>query len=172
MNLHDIHRGIKKNKKRRRVGRGPGSGWGKTSGRGNKGQGQLAGWSAHPAFEGGQMPLSRRVPKRGFNNRWGLTVKVINLDDLEALFADGDEVTLEPLRARHQAKGRFDVLKVLGNGQLTKKLKISAHRFSASALEKIQQAGAEAIVLPGPAPVVKLSKKEREAGKAGKTKPA
>jgi large subunit ribosomal protein L15 len=169
MNLHDIHRGIKKNKKRRRVGRGPGSGWGKTSGRGHKGQGQLAGWTSHPAFEGGQMPLSRRVPKRGFNNQWALTVKVINVGDLEALFADGDEVTLDTLRARHQAKGRFDVLKVLGSGELTKKLKISAHRFSASALEKIQQAGAEAIVLPGPAPVVKLSKKERAAKAAGKS---
>ena len=85
MNLHDIHRGIKKNKKRRRVGRGPGSGWGKTSGRGHKGQGQLAGWTSHPAFEGGQMPLSRRVPKRGFNNRWGLVVKVVNVGELEAV---------------------------------------------------------------------------------------
>lgn len=163
MNLNDIHRGIKKNKKRRRVGRGPGSGWGKTSGRGHKGQGQLAGWTSHPAFEGGQMPLSRRVPKRGFHNRWGVTIKVINLADLEKLFNDGDEVTLESLRARHQAKGRFDQLKVLGTGQLTKKLKISAHRFSASALEKIQQAGAEAVVLPGPAPVVKNSKKKKAA---------
>lgn len=167
MNLNDIHRGIKKNKKRRRVGRGPGSGWGKTSGRGHKGQGQLAGWTSHPAFEGGQMPLSRRVPKRGFHNQWAVTIKVINVGDLDGLFNDGDEVTLESLRARNHAKGRFDQLKVLGTGELTKKLKISAHRFSASALEKIQQAGGEAVVLPGPAPVVKNSKK-KQAAAAGK----
>jgi large subunit ribosomal protein L15 len=163
MNLNDIHRGIQKHKKRRRVGRGPGSGWGKTSGRGNKGQGQLAGWTTHPAFEGGQMPLARRVPKRGFNNRWALTIKAINLGEIDELFAAGDEVTLDSLRARNQCKGCFDQLKILGNGQLTKKLKISAHRFSASALEKIQQAGAEAIVLPGPAPVVKIPKKKKKA---------
>jgi large subunit ribosomal protein L15 len=161
MNLHDIHRGVKKNKKRRRVGRGPGSGWGKTSGRGNKGQGQLAGWTSHPAFEGGQMPLSRRVPKRGFNNRWALVVRSINLGQIDELFKSGDEVTIEALRGHHYAKGRFDVLKVLGDGELTKKLKISAHRFSKSALEKIEKAGGEAIVLKPPAPVVKGVKRER-----------
>jgi large subunit ribosomal protein L15 len=161
MNLHDIHRGIKKNKKRRRVGRGPGSGWGKTSGRGHKGQGQLAGWTSHPAFEGGQMPLARRVPKRGFNNQWARTVFALNLGDLDQWFNEGEEVTPESLRAKNQAKRDYDLLKVLGDGQLTKRLKISAHRFSRSALEKIQQAGGEAIVLPGPAPVVKNVKKKK-----------
>ena len=97
MNLHDVNKGIKKNKRRRRVGRGPGSGWGKTSGRGHKGQGQLAGWTTHPAFEGGQMPLSRRIPKRGFNNRWARLVKSVNVGDLNEVFADGTEVTGELL---------------------------------------------------------------------------
>jgi large subunit ribosomal protein L15 len=162
MNLNEVNRGIQKNKKRRRIGRGKGSGWGKTAGRGHKGQGQLAGWTMHPAFEGGQMPLARRVPKRGFNNRWAPKIGVINLGDLEQLFDAGDEVTPEAIRAKNEAKGRYDFLKVLGDGQLTKKLKISAHRFSKSALEKIQQAGGEVVVLPGPAPVVKGVKKKKK----------
>jgi large subunit ribosomal protein L15 len=161
MNLNDANRGIAKHKKRRRVGRGKGSGWGKTAGRGHKGQGQLAGWTMHPAFEGGQMPLARRVPKRGFHNRWGRSVGVVNLGDLDKLFKSGEEVNLESLQAKNLCKGVFDFLKVLGDGELTKKLKISAHRFSKSALEKIQQAGGEAVVLPGPAPVVKNKAKKK-----------
>lgn len=161
MNLNDVHQGIKKHKKPKRVGRGPGSGHGKTSGRGHKGQGQLAGWSAPPIFEGGASPLIRRIPKRGFHNAFGKTVAVINLDDLEAVFAAGDEVTIESLRAHSLAKGRYDELKVLGRGELTKKLKVSAHRFSQSALEKIQQAGGEAVVLPS-----KLPASEHGAGKS------
>ena len=148
MNLHDVHSGIKKHKKRKRVGRGGGSGHGKTSGRGHKGQGQLAGWTAPPIFEGGASPLIRRIPKRGFHNQWGLDVAVVNVGQLDAAFAAGEEVTLEALKAKNLAKGRFDLLKVLGSGELTKKLKISAHRFSASALEKITKAGGEANVLP------------------------
>jgi large subunit ribosomal protein L15 len=164
MNLHDVNRGIKKHKKRRRVGRGPGSGWGKTSGRGHKGQGQLAGWTSHPAFEGGQMPLARRVPKRGFHNRWAPTIGTINVGDLEQLFADGDEVTPDTLKAAGALKGRFDCIKVLGDGELTRKLKVSAHRFSRTAQEKIQKAGGEAVVLPGPAPIAKNGKKKAAAG--------
>ncbi|HTU24685.1 MAG TPA: 50S ribosomal protein L15 [Pirellulales bacterium] len=147
MNLNDVNAGIKKNKKRKRVGRGPGSGHGKTSGRGHKGQGQLAGWTAPPIFEGGASPLIRRIPKRGFHNRFGLTVAVVNVGQLDAAFQAGEEVTLAALKAKNLAKGRFDALKVLGAGELTKKLTISAHRFSASALEKIQKAGAQANVL-------------------------
>ncbi|HEV2969066.1 MAG TPA: 50S ribosomal protein L15 [Pirellulales bacterium] len=158
MNLHDVHRGIHKHKKRLRIGRGPGSGRGKTSGRGHKGQGQLAGWSAHPVFEGARMPLVRRIPKRGFHNRWGATIASVNLGRLDAVFAAGEEVTPETLRAKGVVKERYDFLKVLGDGQLTKPLKISAHKFSKSALEKIQQAGAEAVVLALPAPVVKKKK--------------
>jgi large subunit ribosomal protein L15 len=147
MNLHDVNAGIKKNKKKKRVGRGPGSGHGKTSGRGHKGQGQLAGWSAAPIFEGGASPLIRRIPKRGFHNRFGLIVASVNVGQLDAAFEAGEEVTLRALKTKNLAKGRFDVLKVLGGGELTKKLTISAHRFSASALEKIQTAGGQANVL-------------------------
>jgi large subunit ribosomal protein L15 len=154
MNLEDVHRGIKKNKKRKRVGRGPGSGHGKTSGRGHKGQGQLAGWTAPMVFEGGRTPLIRRVPKRGFNNSWAKLVFAVNVGDLETLFASGDEVTGDALRERGLAKGRYDLLKILGDGELSKKLKVSAHRFSKTALEKITKAGGEAIVLPALAPVV------------------
>ena len=161
MNLNDVHRGIKKHKKLKRVGRGPGSGHGKTSGRGHKGQGQLAGWTTHPAFEGGQFPASRRVPKRGFNNRFALVIKAVNISALNEAFKSGDHVTLDKLRTLGLAAGRFDQLKILGNGELTKKLKIDAHRFSQSALDKIQAAGGEAVVLPGKAPVVKGERKKR-----------
>ena len=161
MNLNDIHRGIKKYKTRKRVGRGPGSGHGKTCGRGHKGQGSRAGFSMHPAFEGGQMPLARRIPKRGFNNQWALKVAIVNLGELDKRFADGEEVNIETLKAKNLARGSFDVLKVLGNGELTKKLKISAHRFSKSAVEKIEKAGGETVVLPGKAPVVKNKMKSK-----------
>ena len=161
MNLNDVHRGIKKYKARKRVGRGIGSGHGKTCGRGHKGQGSRAGFSVHPTFEGGQMPLVRRIPKRGFNNRWALTVAVVNIGELDKRFAEGDEVNIETLKAKSLAKGSFDVLKVLANGELTKKLKVSAHRFSKSAKDKIEKAGGEIVVLPGKAPVVKNKMKSK-----------
>ena len=153
MNLGDANRGIKRHKKPRRIGRGVGSGHGKTAGRGHKGQGQLAGWSAHPAFEGGQTQLVRRVPKRGFHNRFAPEVFVVNIADLDKLFAAGEEVTPDTLREKGRIKGEIEELKILGNGELSKKLKVSAHRFSNAALEKIRQAGGEAIVIPGPQPV-------------------
>jgi large subunit ribosomal protein L15 len=162
MNLNDVHRGIRKHKSRKRVGRGKGSGLGKTSGRGHKGQGQRAGWSALPTFEGGQMPLVRRVPKRGFHNRFAVTVAIVNVAELEKAFATGEEVNLETLHAKKLARGQFDILKVLGDGQLTKSLKVSAHRFSRAAMEKIQQAGGQAVVLPGKAPVPKNKQKTRQ----------
>jgi large subunit ribosomal protein L15 len=162
MNLDDIHRGINKHKKRKRVGRGVGSGHGKTCGRGHKGQGSRAGFSMHPTFEGGQMPLVRRVPKRGFNNKWALVVAAVNVGDLDAAFENGDEVTPETLKAKNLAKQKYDILKILGDGELTKKLKISAHRFSKSALEKIEKAGGETVVLPGKKPVVKNKMKQAQ----------
>jgi large subunit ribosomal protein L15 len=146
---------------KKRIGRGPGSGHGKTSTRGSKGQGSRSGYSSMRVFEGGQMPLVRRIPKRGFNNRFALTVTVVNLGDLDAKFTSGEEVTPETLKAKSLAKGGYDVLKVLGNGELTKNLKISAHRFSRSALEKIEKAGGQAVVLPGKAPVVKNKTKTK-----------
>ncbi len=147
MRLDTVHRDIQKNKRRKRVGRGPGSGHGKTSSRGHKGQGQLAGWSQHPAFQGGTMPVVRRIPKRGFNNRWAKSVFAVNLHVLESRFEDGDEITPEILRTKGLAKGRYDLLKILGEGELTKKLTISAHQFSASANKKITAAGGKAIVI-------------------------
>ena len=163
MNLDDVNRGINKNKKRRRVGRGPGSGHGKTSGRGHKGQRSRAGYSVHPTFEGGQMPLVRRVPKRGFNNRWALNVLAVNIGDLEMSFEDGAEVTPASLKEKNLAKRQYDVLKILGDGALTKKLKVVAHRFSKSAKEKIERSGGEVVVLPGKAPVVKNKQKGAKA---------
>ncbi|HZZ28630.1 MAG TPA: 50S ribosomal protein L15 [Pirellulales bacterium] len=153
MNINDVHRSIHKHTKRLRIGRGIGSGRGKTSGRGHKGQGQLAGWAAPVIFEGARMPLIRRIPKRGFHNQWGLRIGIVNLDELQSAFKSGDEVTLETLKAAGLCKRPCDALKVLGQGEIKKKLKVTAHKFSASALEKIKAAGGEAVVLPGPKPV-------------------
>ena len=99
------------------------------------------------------MPLVRRVPKRGFHNRCAPRVAIVNVADLEASFDKGDEVTPESLRAKSLAKHRYDILKILGDGKLTKKLKVSAHRFSKSAIEQIEKAGGEVVILPGRTPV-------------------
>jgi len=158
MRLNDVNRGIAKNKKRKRIGRGPGSGHGKTSGRGHKGQGSRSGHSMLAIFEGGRMPLVRRIPKRGFNNKFALTVSVVNVSDLESAFSAGDAVTPETLQEKSLAKSRYDVLKILGGGELTKKLTVSAHRFSASAREKIEKAGGEVVILTGKTPVEEKKK--------------
>jgi large subunit ribosomal protein L15 len=162
MNINDANRGINKHKGRKRVGRGIGSGHGKTACRGHKGHGSRAGWSLSPVFEGGQMPLVRRIPKRGFTNRFALYVAAVNVGDLDAVFQAGEEVTPQSLKEKGVVKGQYDVLKVLGDGTLSKGLKISAHRFSATALEKVKAAGGEAIVLPAAAPVVKNKMKQKK----------
>lgn len=162
MNLNDVHRGVHTAKPRKRLGRGIGSGQGKTAGRGHKGQWSHNGVSFSPVFQGGASPLVRRIPKRGFNNRWAKVVAIVNLGDLDKAFKSGDHISPESLVATNLANGVYDELKILGNGEITKKLKISAHRFSQTALDKITAAGGEAIVLPGPAPVVKLSAAERK----------
>lgn len=107
------------------------------------------------------MPLVRRVPKRGFNNRWAKSVLVVNVGELNDAFKSGDQVTPDALALANLVRGRYDELKVLGDGELKKKLKVSAHRFSKTAAEKITQAGGEAIVLPGPKPVVKNKTKKK-----------
>ena len=116
------------------------------------------------------MPMVRRIPKRGFNNKFALTVATVNVSDLEKRFEAGDEVTPKTLREKNLTKQRYDVLKVLGNGNLTKKLRVSAHRFSQTAKEKIEQAGGETVVLPGKTPLkVKLAakkKKQRESAES------
>ncbi len=142
MILDDVNRGIQKRKSRKRVGRGPGSGHGKTSTRGHKGDGSRSGFKSRRGYEGGQTPLFMRVAKRGFNNAaFAPKVAIINLANLEQKFADGDEVSPETLRSRSVVKGKYDILKVLGNGELTKKLTVKAHQFSQSAAEKIAKAG-------------------------------
>ncbi len=158
MNLSDIHRGLHKAKPRKRLGRGTGSGHGKTAGRGHKGQGSRNGVSFLPIFQGGTMPLVRRIPKRGFHNRFAKTVIVVNVGAVNDAFKSGDLVTPEKLAAANLVKGPYDELKVLGDGEMTKKLKISAHRFSKAAAEKIAQAGGETVILPSKAPVVKNKK--------------
>jgi large subunit ribosomal protein L15 len=161
MNISDVNRGVHKARARKRLGRGIGSGQGKTAGRGHKGQHSRNGVSFSPIFQGGTMPLVRRIPKRGFNNRWGKSVIVVNVGELDEAFKSGDEVTPEALASSNLVRGCYDELKVLGDGELKKKLKISAHRFSKSATEKIEKAGGEAIVLPGPKPVVKNKTKKK-----------
>ncbi|MDO4570639.1 MAG: 50S ribosomal protein L15 [Planctomycetia bacterium] len=159
MNLHDVNTGIKKNKKSLRLGRGKGTGQGKTAGRGHKGYGSRSGSSMNVSFEGGQMPLFRRIPKRGFNNPLADRVASINLGKIDAFFEDGEVVSPATLKEKGLIKFRYDVLKILGDGELTKKVKIQAHRCSKSAAEKIAASGSELELLPGKAPVVKFQKK-------------
>ncbi len=142
MNLNDVHRGIQKNRKRKRIGRGPGSGHGKTSGRGHNGYYSRSGSRRRHGFEGGQMPLFRRVAKRGFNNAaFADTVVVVNVSQLEKAFEGGAEVSVEQLVAKGIVPSRHDAVKVLGDGELTKSLVVKANRFSKSAEEKIVAAG-------------------------------
>jgi len=148
MIIDDVHRGIHKNKKRKRLGRGPGSGHGKTSGRGHKGEGSRRGYTSRAGFAGGQMPLFRLVAKRGFNNSaFAVKVLAINVAMLDANYENGEQVNPETLIERGLAKGQFDVIKILGDGELTTKLSVSAHRFSRSAAEKIQAAGGSVEVI-------------------------
>jgi large subunit ribosomal protein L15 len=130
--------------KRKRVGRGPGSTLGKTSGRGEKGQNARSGGGVHPRFEGGQMPLARRLPKVGFRNWNAKRVAAVNVRDLERTFEDGDKVDAEALRSRGLVKGRVDQIKILGDGELTKSLTVSVNKFSSSARDKIESAGGTA----------------------------
>ena len=142
MIIDDVHRGINKNKARKRVGRGVGSGDGKTSGRGHNGYGSRRGSKVRRGFSGGQMPLFRLIAKRGFNNnQFSTKVLEINVSQLNDIFEDGSTVSIETLTERGLAKRRFDVVKILGNGELSKKLTVQAHRFSQSAEEKIAKAG-------------------------------
>ncbi|MEX1026344.1 MAG: 50S ribosomal protein L15 [Planctomycetota bacterium] len=147
MDLKTICQKGTKYKTRMRVGRGIGSGNGKTCGRGHKGWGQRSGASRRPGYEGGQMPIYRRVPKRGFTNaRFRTEYTVINVDALNG-FENGATVDLEQVLEHGLASLNTRLLKVLGNGELTKKLRVRAQKFSKSAVEKIEAAGGEAVVL-------------------------
>ena len=147
MKLNTIKPAYGATQNRKRVGRGPGSGIGKTSGRGENGQKSRSGYSHKPGFEGGQLPLYRRLPKRGFTNaRFKVEYAVINLDDLNK-FEDGAVVTPEVLKEMGLLKNQLDGVKVLGNGTLEKKLTVKAHKFSASALAAIEKSGGKAEVI-------------------------
>ena len=138
----------KETKAKKIVGRGPGSGMGKTSTRGENGQKSRSGASINAWFQGGQSPLYRRLPKRGFNNaRFAIKYATINLDDLDKFFKENDVVTLEVLKERGIIKKQLNGVKVLANGTLTKALTVKAQRFSTSAISKIEEAGGKTEVI-------------------------
>ncbi len=149
MNLHDLYPFPEERKNRKRIGRGSGSGWGCTAGKGNKGQNARAGGGVRPGFEGGQMPLQRRLPKRGFSNYpFKMEYAVINLDRLQAAFGDKTEISLDDIYDRGLCQYGAAV-KILGEGELTSAITVEAHKFSKSAVEKIQKAGGAAKELVG-----------------------
>ena len=127
-----------------RKGRGAGSGNGKTAGKGHKGQNARSGGGVRPGFEGGQLPLYRKLPKRGFHNKFATVYATVNVGDLEHKFQDGETVNPETLLAKRLIRKAYDGVKVLGNGELTKKLTVQAAAFSAAAKEKITAAGGQA----------------------------
>ena len=134
---------------RKRVGRGPGSGHGKTASRGSKGAQSRSGFRFKRGFEGGQMPLHRRVPKRGFHNPFRVEYAVVNLDTLAEVFDAGSEVTPDLLRERGLVRRTGALVKVLGRGEIAKQLTVRAHKFSGSAAQKIAAAGGAAEVIGG-----------------------
>ena len=147
MKLHELRPSEGAFKTSKRLGRGTGSGLGKTSGKGHKGQNARSGGGVRPGFEGGQLPLFRRLPKRGFSNAmFKVEYATINVSDLEK-FEDGAVVTPELLKEMGILKKQLAGVKVLGNGELTKKLTVKAHKFSASAIEKIEAIGGKAEVI-------------------------
>ncbi len=161
MNLSNLRAPKKANRNKKRIGRGMGSGTGKTSGRGHKGQGSRSGSSLMRGFEGGQMPLHRRLPKRGFTNIFRTEYTVVNLDRLAEL--GEKELTLEKFTELGLLKKRNELLKVLGDGELKVAVTVHAHKFSKSAQEKIEKAGGKAVVLGG-ASEPKASEKPANAG--------
>lgn len=146
MKMHELAPAIGSNKESKRIGRGHGSGNSKTAGKGHKGQKARAGHGMRPGFEGGQMPLQRRVPKRGFNNIFAEEWLAINVSALE-VFEDGTVVDADALKAKGIIKKANLPVKVLGNGKLTKKLEVKLNAFSASAAEKINAAGGKTEVI-------------------------
>jgi large subunit ribosomal protein L15 len=165
MDLSNVHQGVHKRRLKKRVGRGVGSGHGKTASRGAKGQWASAG-AKKPTqlFEGGQMQLFRRIPKRGFSHEtWDKKYHIVNVGDLDAHFNDGDTVDPESLAKVGLAKGPSDGVRILGNGEVSKKLAIKAHHFSKSAEEKIKAKGGTTEVIAGPKKPVKNKMKPRAA---------
>ena len=146
MKLHELQPAVGSTTAAKRVGRGVGSGLGKTSGKGHKGAKARSGGGKRPGFEGGQMPLYRRVPKRGFTNIFGTEYAAVNVERLE-VFNDGDVVTVDELLAKKIIRQPMDGVKIMGTGELTKKLTVKAAKFTASAKEKIEALGGKAEVI-------------------------
>lgn len=146
MKLHELRAVEGATKAPKRKGRGTASGWGKTAGRGMNGQNSRSGGGVRPGFEGGQMPLYRRIPKRGFTNIWATKYTTINVEDLNR-FEAGTVVTPELLKDAGVVKQVKDGIKVLGNGALEKNVSVKAHKFSKTAVEKIESAGGKAEVI-------------------------
>jgi len=167
MDLSNVHAGVHKHRRKKRVGRGVGSGHGKTASRGHKGQWASAGAKKPAAmFEGGQMQLFRRMPKRGFSHAsWDKYYLVVNVGDIDAAFQDGDTVDQESLKKVGLANGPADGVRILGTGDLTKRLTIRAHHFSASAREKITAKGGTADLIPAPKKPKRNKMKAKESKK-------
>jgi large subunit ribosomal protein L15 len=146
MKLHELKPNPGTTRKRKRLGRGTASGQGKTAGRGQDGQNSRSGGGTRPGFEGGQMPLYRRLPKRGFTNIFATNYSEINIETLNR-FEDGAEITPELLKESGIIKKQLDGVKVLGRGELNKKLTVKAHKFSKGAIEKIEAAGGKVEVI-------------------------
>ncbi len=145
MNLSDLHPARGSKKSRRRVGRGPGSGRGKTSGRGTKGQTSISGYSSKRGFEGGQMPLHRRLPKRGFTNIFRTEYSEVNLEKIEKITKK--EIKLKDLKTAGIIKKESEAVKVLGRGDISSSKTVHAHKFSRSAQKKIEKAGGKAVLI-------------------------
>lgn len=145
MKLSDLHPAKGSRKSRKRVGRGPGSGYGKTAGRGTKGQKSISGYSQKRGFEGGQMPLHRRLPKRGFTNIFRKEFSEVNLEKLERI--KKQEIKPKDLKEAGIIKKESESIKILGRGDISSSKTIHAHRFSQSALKKIEKAGGKAILI-------------------------
>lgn len=156
MRLHDLKPNTGAKHRRKRLGCGESSGHGKTSGKGHKGQKARSGGSIRPGFEGGQMPLFRRLPKRGFNNAAFKTVfGIVNLDDLEKRFESGAAINEKLLRGAGLVRGKLDGIKVLGRGELTKAFHVEADAISSSAKEKIEKLGGTVTISVKPVPAAK-----------------
>ena len=147
MKLHELSPAAGSKKEVKRIGRGPASGQGKTAGKGHKGQKARAGRGMQVGFEGGQMPLQRRLPKRGFVNIFAKNIVTVNVGTLNAKFDDGAVIDVEALKAAGIIKNRFDGVKILSNGEVTKKFTVKADAYSGAAKEKIEAAGGKAEVI-------------------------
>jgi large subunit ribosomal protein L15 len=164
MMLHEVTKLAGAHKRRKRVGRGEGSGHGKTCGRGNKGDQARSGGGARPLTEGGQMPLFRRLPKRGFSNfRFRTRFEIVNVGRLNECFEDGATVDIDALKKLRLVRGARPLVRILGDGKLEKRLTVTAHVFSEKARRAIEQAGGKVVELGRPDPAAKAAQKRRTA---------